>query len=100
MWETVATYIEEQYDTDKLQRIWLLGDGAEWIDKGQEWLVKCQKLLDRYHVNKRFMSLTASVLISERYGTADIEQGTKHSSMCCTSMRPRKADTKSKQKQW
>ena len=52
MWEAVATYIEGQYETDKLEKIWLTGDGAEWIDKGEEWLVKCRRMLDRYYVNK------------------------------------------------
>lgn len=99
MWETIATYIEEQYDTDKLERIWLSGDGAEWIDKGEEWLIKCRRLLDRYHVNKRFMSLTASVPYMRGWGRQVLKQGTKAQINVLYEHAAEKADTKNKQKQ-
>ena len=99
MWETVATYIEEQYDTDKLQHIWLSGDGAAWIDKGEEWLIKCRRLLDRYHVNKRFMSLTASVPYLRGWGRQVLKQGTKAQINALYEHAVRKADTKNKREQ-
>jgi hypothetical protein len=99
MWETIATYIEEQYDTDKLERIWLSGDGAEWIDKGEEWLIKCRRLLDRYHVNKRFMSLTASVPYLRGWGRQVLKHGTKGQINILYEHAAEKADTKNKQKQ-
>lgn len=99
MWETVATYIEEQYDTDKLERTWLSGDGAEWIDKGQEWLIKCKKLLDKYHVNKRFMSLTASIPHLRGWGRQVLKQGTKAQINVLYEHAAEKADTKNKQEQ-
>jgi hypothetical protein len=99
MWETVATYIENQYDTDKLQRIWLSGDGAGWINKGEEWLIKCQKLLDKYHVNKRFMSLTASVPYLRGWGRQVLKQGKKAQINVLYEHAAEKADTKSKQEQ-
>lgn len=99
MWETIATYIEEQYDTDKLERIWLSGDGAEWIDKGEEWLIKCRRLLDRYHVNKRFMSLTASVPYLRGWGRQILKQGTKAQINVLYEHAAEKADTKNKQEQ-
>ncbi len=99
MWEAVATYIEEQYDTGKLERIWLSGDGAKWIDKGEEWLVKCQKLLDRYHVNKRFMSLTAQVSNLRGWGRHILRQGTKAQINVLYEHAAGKADTKNKQDQ-
>jgi len=97
MWETVATYIEEEYDTDKLQRIWLSGDGAAWIDKGAEWLIKCQKLLDRYHVNKRLMSLTAQIPHLRGWGRKILKQGTKAQLNILYEHAAEKADTTSKQ---
>jgi hypothetical protein len=99
MWETVATYIEDQYDTNKLQKTWLSGDGAEWIDKGQEWLTNCHKLLDRYHINKRFMSLTASVPGLRGWGRQALKQGDKTKINVLYEKAAEKAETKNKQEQ-
>ncbi|NMC35262.1 MAG: ISLre2 family transposase [Veillonellaceae bacterium] len=99
MWETVATYIEEQYDTDQLQKVWLCGDGAAWIDKGAEWLIKCEKLLDRYHVNKRFMSLTAQIPHLRGWGRQVLKKGTKAQINVLYEHAAEKADTKNKQEQ-
>lgn len=99
MWETVATYIEEQYDTDKLQRIWLSGDGAEWIKTGSEWLPKCTLLLDKYHQNKRFMSLTAQTPYMRGHGHNVLKNGTIAQMNSVYEHAVEKADTQSKQSQ-
>lgn len=59
LWERVLDYIEEQYDSDVLETVWLCGDGAAWIAIGAEWLPKCRMVLDGYHINKSFMQLTS-----------------------------------------
>lgn len=99
MWEAVATYIEEQYDTDKLQRIWLSGDGAGWIQKGAEWLVKCERLLDQYHLNKRFMSLTAQVPRLRAWGRKILQDGTKEQFHALYERAYEQANTESRQEQ-
>lgn len=99
MWETVATYIEEQYDTGKLKTVWLSGDGAGWIKKGGEWLPKCRMLLDKYHLNKRFMSLTAQVPYLRGWGRKILAKGTKAQMNALYEHACEKADTKAKQDQ-
>lgn len=59
LWEHVASYIEDQYDTSALKQLFLSGDGADWIRAGEEWLPGCIPILDGYHVSKALMALTA-----------------------------------------
>jgi len=50
LWEEVATYIEDTYDTDYLERVYISGDGANWIKTGTEWIIKSKYVLDRFHL--------------------------------------------------
>ncbi|NLJ39530.1 MAG: ISLre2 family transposase, partial [Candidatus Atribacteria bacterium] len=49
----VLDYLEEHYDLDKVNCIFLGGDGASWIKKGLEILPKSLFVLDRFHLVKR-----------------------------------------------
>ena len=61
LWEHIASFIENQYDTDMLQHLFLSGDAASWIRTGEEWLPGCIPILDGYHTSKALMALTAHV---------------------------------------
>jgi hypothetical protein len=50
LWMEVAEYIEKTYDTDYLERIYVVGDGASWIKKGCEYLENSKYVLDKYHI--------------------------------------------------
>jgi len=76
LWEKVSTYIEEQYDTDVLETVWLGGDGAAWIAAGAEWLPKCRVILDGYHINKAFMQLTRHGSQCRGWGWQVLRSGT------------------------
>ncbi len=52
LWEEVMTYIENNYDTEYLERVYILGDGANWIKTGLEWIVKSIYVLDEFHMKK------------------------------------------------
>ena len=52
LWEEVMTYIENNYDTEYLERVYISGDGASWIKTGVEWIVKSKYVLDEYHMKK------------------------------------------------
>ena len=52
LWEEVADYIEKAYDTDYLENVYILGDGATWIKTGLGWLIKSKFVLDEYHLKK------------------------------------------------
>ena len=43
LWREVQDYIEEAYDSDSLKKIYINGDGANWIKSGQK-LIAVSKL--------------------------------------------------------
>ena len=52
LWEQVRDYIEETYDTDVLERVYIAGDGATWIKTGLEVIEGSKFVLDKYHMMK------------------------------------------------
>ncbi len=52
LWGEVMTYIENNYDTEYLERVYISGDGANWIKTGLEWIVKSIYVLDEFHMKK------------------------------------------------
>ena len=52
LWEEIMNYIEETYDTEYLEKIYIAGDGANWIKSGKEWLIKSEYVLDEFHMKK------------------------------------------------
>lgn len=52
LWEEVMTYIENNYDTEYLEKVYISGDGANWIKTGLEWIIKSIYVLDEFHLKK------------------------------------------------
>ena len=52
LWEEVLTYIDSTYELDKVKKIYILGDGANWIKTGLEWIPKSINVLDKFHLMK------------------------------------------------
>lgn len=52
LWEEVLTYIDNTYELEKVKNIYILGDGANWIKTGLEWLPKSINVLDKFHLMK------------------------------------------------
>ena len=52
LWEEVLTYLNDSYDLNKVKKIYILGDGANWIKTGLEWIPNSVNVLDRYHLSK------------------------------------------------
>ena len=50
LWEEVLTYLDNTYELDKVKNIYVLGDGANWIKTGLEWLPKSINVLDKFHL--------------------------------------------------
>ncbi|MBE3578287.1 MAG: ISLre2 family transposase [Caldanaerobacter subterraneus] len=59
IWIDVANYIEDNYEVEKIEKIYIAGDGAPWIKEGLEWIVKSRFVLDRYHLNKYVLKATS-----------------------------------------
>ena len=52
LWEEVITYIEDNYDLEKVKNIFILGDGANWIKTGLDWMPRSINVLDKFHLMK------------------------------------------------
>lgn len=59
LWLQVAQYISDQYDEDKIETIYISGDGASWIKQGLKWIDKSRFVLDSHHLNKYIKIATA-----------------------------------------
>lgn len=52
LWQTVQDYISANYDLDVLERVYIAGDGAQWIRTGAEVLLNGRFVLDKFHMMK------------------------------------------------
>lgn len=59
LWLEVADYIYKYYDTDKIEKVYLSGDGASWIKEGLNWIDKSIYVLDKFHLSKYIKQATA-----------------------------------------
>ena len=61
LWTEVLTYIEDNYDTEYLERIYLQGDGGQWIVSGKEYLIKAKYVLDEFHMKKAVNNIVGRI---------------------------------------
>ena len=60
LWWEVLDYLEARYDLSKVEKIYLLGDGASWIRAGLQYLPsQTVFILDKYHLEKYIQTATA-----------------------------------------
>jgi len=59
LWKEVYDYIENAYDGEHLERIYVNGDGAEWIRSGARQHGKAKFVLDKYHMHKYIIAATS-----------------------------------------
>ena len=52
LWLEVAKYIDKKYNVDKIERVYIGGDGAKWIKEGLNWIKNSKFVLDRFHLLK------------------------------------------------
>lgn len=57
LWEKVYTYIENKYDYEKIEKIFIMGDGTSWIKTGLEWMPKSIYVSDKFHIEKALNGL-------------------------------------------
>lgn len=61
-WEYVQAVLTETYEMDKVETVWIHGDGASWIKTGLKTFPNAKPVIDRYHLNKYMMVLTRGPL--------------------------------------
>lgn len=52
LWLEVAEYIDKKYDVKTIEKVYIGGDGANWIKEGLNWIEKSEFVLDRFHLLK------------------------------------------------
>ena len=58
IWLEVADYVDKNYKLDKIEKIFIGGDGDPWIKEGLNWLPNSKFILDKYHLNDRIITAT------------------------------------------
>lgn len=72
LWKEVQDYIDEAYDTDALKKIYINGDGANWIKSGQKLIKGSKFVLDRFHLHKYIIGATGHLLDSVEDARSEI----------------------------
>lgn len=52
LWKEVWGYIQANYDVEKIQKVFITGDGASWIKSGVNVIKKSKFIADRFHTTK------------------------------------------------
>jgi len=52
VWLEVGEYIDNKYNSETIETVYLSGDGAGWIKEGLNWIEKSKFVLDKYHLLK------------------------------------------------
>lgn len=63
-WEEVQSYIEATYDSDELQRVFISGDGAAWIDSATTYVDRSLYCVDKFHMTK-YINAAANQMLDE-----------------------------------
>ena len=65
MWDKLQAYIDENYDTDRLKKVFVSGDGAGWIKNGAARLDNALFCADKYHL-MQYINSAAGQMLDEK----------------------------------
>lgn len=52
LWNTIWQYLDDTYDLEKTEHIFISGDGARWIKSGAEYIPDARYVMDGFHLKK------------------------------------------------
>lgn len=64
-WSKVNAFIERNYDTKALRRVFISGDGARWIKAGVSYVNNAVFCADKYHLMK-YVNTAAAQMLDEK----------------------------------
>lgn len=67
LWLEVANYIYEAYNIETVDKIYICGDGANWIKEGVNWIPNSVFVLDYFHLSKYIKKATAHMKYTSEY---------------------------------
>ena len=65
LWSRVNAFIEKNYDTEAVKRIFISGDGASWIKSGVTYVDNSVFCADKYHLMK-YVNAAAAQMLDEK----------------------------------
>ena len=74
LWKEVKEYIETQYETEEIEKIYFQSDGGKWMKKGIE-VLGAEVVLDEFHIQKYIRKLA-------RVAGGSTEEGRKQRENC------------------
>lgn len=63
-WEEVQRFIELNYNSDELQRVFITGDGGNWIKSATTYVDRSLYCVDKYHMTK-YINKAANQMLDE-----------------------------------
>ena len=63
-WKRVSDYITDNYDCSRLEKVYINGDGANWIKSGTDYIYNSVFSLDRFHLMK-YINAAARQMLDE-----------------------------------
>lgn len=63
-WEEIQRFIEQNYDSDELQRVFVSGDGGSWIKSAVTYVDRSLYCIDKYHMTK-YINAAAKQMLDE-----------------------------------
>ena len=72
LWTEVLDYLNEAYDLDAVEKIYINGDGAAWIRTGEKIIPKSKFALDKYHMHKYIIAATSHLEDSAEEARSEI----------------------------
>lgn len=72
LWKEVFEFIRDSYDEEELEKIYINGDGADWIRRGACMHAKAHFVLDRFHMHKYILSATSHLKDSAQDARSEI----------------------------
>ena len=56
--ESISAFLYEKYDMEQVERIYLHGDGGTWMERAKEVFPGVIRVMDGFHLQKRFRKLS------------------------------------------
>ena len=72
LWDEVWDYIDGTYETERIKKIFINGDGAAWIKSGARLINKAKFVLDKFHMHKYIIGATSHLLDSVEDARSEI----------------------------
>lgn len=72
LWQEVFDFIADSYEEEVLEKIYINGDGADWIRTGAGMHGKAHFVLDRFHMHKYIISATSHLNDSAQDARSEI----------------------------